>query len=153
MRLPSSETKRTPGPRHARQVRDHGRQRAAVADADKRRAAGLEHAVQPMPAGGGERGQRQRALVDCRGDGAELEAPARGDRLLERDALGGRALDEDMDEARADRLPDQPVDLDPRHAQPAGDLLLGLIAHVGEPCRTRGEAEFVLLQGPPWTAA
>ena len=94
----------------------------------------------------GERRQGERDILDGRSDGAELETPANGDDFLERDALGGGALDVHMNQTGADRLTDQPVDLDPRYAQPAGDLLLGLIAHIGEPSRPRGETELVSLQ-------
>ena len=90
--------------------------------------------------------QGQRRILDGRRDGAELETPANGDVVLERDALGGGALDVDVNQAGPDRLADQPVDLYPRDAQPPGDLLLGLIAHIGEPSRPRGQTELIGLQ-------
>jgi hypothetical protein len=133
-------------PRRLGQVGDDGGQRAAVADADQRGATCFEHTVQPVPTGAGQCRQRQGAVLDRGRHRAELELPSAGDPLLERDALRGRALDEHVDEPGPHRLPDQPVDLDPRHAEPLRDLLLGVVAHVGEPRRARREAELVGLQ-------
>ena len=150
VRLPSSETNRTPGRGRRGRLDDHGRQRAAMADADQRDAPGLQHPVQPVAAGAGQRRQRQRRIRRPLGATVQNSRPQRlAIALLERDALGSRALDEDVHQPGADRLADQPVDLDPRHAEPAGDLLLGLVAHIGEPCRTRREAELVCLQPRP----
>ena len=120
-----------------------------MTDPDQRDTARLEDPMQPMAAGTGQCRQRQRRILGRGRHRAKLEAPTAGDLLLEGYAFGRRAFDEDMDEARAHGLADQPIDLDPRHAEPAGDLFLGLVTHIGEPCRTRGEAEIVCLQHRP----
>ena len=102
--------------------------------------------MQPVPARGTQCRQRKRAVIAAWSHRAELEPELCGNGFFEGYALGCRTLDEHMHQPGPHRLADQAVDLDPRYAQSAGDLLLGMLAHVGEPCRAGREAELVGLQ-------
>src|SRR6476619_4525953 len=117
-----------------------------MADPDQRHPPRLKYPMQPVPARGTQCRQRKRAVVTAWSHRAELEPEPCGNGFLERDALGGRTLDEHVYQPGSHRLADQAIDLDPRYAQSAGYLLLGMLAHVGEPCRAGREAELVGLQ-------
>ena len=127
MRLPRIETNCDLGPRDLRQrVGDRG-ERAPVADADRALRMLLEVLVQVQRAGRARgcatRRRARRARVDVRRhDDAELQREPLLQRLLERDALGGAALDEDLDPALLVRAGDQAVDLDARDRRGARDL-------------------------------
>ena len=99
-------------------------------------------------AGGGERPNGQGRLVEVGHHAAEGELEPLLDRPLQRHALGGRALDEDVHAAGALRQRDQAVDLDPRHAEPLRDLLLGIATHEGEPRGARRQPELDVRQEP-----
>ena len=149
VRLPRSETKRAPGRGRrgscstiAASVRPWPMPTVAASSCSSTRWRKWAPAAASVA-------ERQRPVLGRRRHGAESEAEALAQPVLEHRAVRSRPLDEDPDQAGALGGGDEAGDLDARHAQPGGDLLLREPADVGQPGRLGGEPQLEILQPEP----
>ena len=136
------------GPRDPRQMLHHLRQGPAMAQADQLGLASVQHPGEVVGPGRRQAAERQSVFIHIGNDGAELQAPAGCDRILERDAFGRRALDEDPDQPGGDGIGDKAVDLDAGDPEATGDLLLRVASDIGKPGGPGRHAPIAVLQWP-----
>ena len=128
-----------------RQVVDDRRQCSAVPEPDDAVRALLDDAQKKTRPGGRERLQWQARFAEIGCDDALTQPIARAQLMLEADAFGDRAIDEDMDESVAGRPGDQTLHFERGNMKAVGDLAMRHAAGKIEPSRTGEQAELVLI--------
>ncbi|MCY1374348.1 hypothetical protein D9M69_616860 [compost metagenome] len=117
-----------------------------MAHADGAHLAGVEDTGQLARGSHCQRGDRIGRIVQVglggRDDHAALQAEGFHQLVFERHALGRHTFHEELDQPALHGRGDQPLHLDARHAEPLGDLLLRVAAHIGQPCGADGKTQF-----------